>query len=335
LKLGIYVLKRLILLIPLLIGIFTIIFCISHVIPGDPTLILAGKISTPEIRAEIRQRYGLDKPLYIQYYISLTKFLHGDLGKSIRTKRPVIVDIIDFFPASIEVIVVGIIISVIISIPLGVISSTRKDSPIDHLVRLFALGGTAMPNYWLALSLQILFSYGLHLLPLTGRIDVFLAPKHVTGLYMLDSLLTGNWPALKSALSHIIMPAFVLSLSPLAVLMRMTRSSMLDVMGQDYVRTAKAYGFSNRITVYKYALKNAIIPTITHIGMSFAYMFGGTVIVETVFDWPGIGLYITDSILYLDFPAIIGGVIISSLIVIFSNLAVDIIYAFVDPRIRY
>lgn len=323
-------------IVPVLIGVLTIAFVISHVIPGDPVRLMAGKLAGEEVWQVIRREYGLDKPLYEQYINYIVGFfLRGDLGRSLRTRQPVFVDLIEYFPATFELVTVSMVVSVLVAIPIGVVSATKKDRPADHGSRLFALSGVAMPAFWLAILLQIVLGYGLHLFPISGRIDITLAPKHITGSYLIDSLLEGDLTAFWNSVQHMIMPVMVLSFGSLSVITRMVRSSMLEVLGQDYVRTARAYGLADRVVVYGYALKNAMIPAMTHIGMSYGTLFGYTVLVETVFDYPGVGLYITNAILYLDFPAIIGATILLSLAVVLANLAVDFVYCLLDPRIRY
>lgn len=331
-----YALLRLVQIIPVLIGVLTITFVISHVIPGDPVRLMAGKLAGEDVWQVLRKEYGLDKPLYEQYINYIAGFfLRGDLGRSLRTRQPVMSDLADYFPASFELVTMSMLVSVLVAIPIGVVSATRKDKLIDHGSRLFALSGVAMPAFWLAILLQLILGYGLHLLPISGRIDMALAPKPITGSYLVDTLLERDFSAFWNALQHMLMPVMVLSFGSLSVITRMVRSSMLEVLGQDYVRTARAYGLADRRVVYGYALKNAMIPAMTHIGMSYGTLFGYTVLVETVFDYPGVGLYITNAILYLDFPAIIGATILLSLVVVVANLAVDFVYCLLDPRIRY
>jgi peptide/nickel transport system permease protein len=228
-----------------------------------------------------------------------------------------------------------VILCIPIAIILGVISATHKDKLPDHITRLIALSGVAMPPFWLGILLQLVLAYWAGIFPVGGRIDIELTPTHITGMYLLDSLLTLNGAAFLSALSHILLPATVLTFGILATLVRMTRSSMLDFLSHDSIRTARAMGLSNRKVIYKYALKNAILPTTTHIGMSFGTLFGYTVLVEQIFVYPGLGKYITDAILYLDYPGIIGATIVLAFLVLIVNLIVDFAYCFLNPRIRY
>ncbi len=331
-----YLLKRVLEFFPALLGVLTIGFIISHVIPGDPVALAAGLRATPEVRESMRIALGFDKPLPVQWanYVA-GFFLHFDLGKSLNTKNYVISDVFTFLPASIELVTTAMILVVLLSIPLGVFSATHKDKPVDHAARLFALGGVAIPDFWLGMMLQFLFAYILHWFPISGRIDPSFLPQHVTGLYLLDSLLTANWSSFVNAISHITLPAVVLALQAQTIITRMTRSSMLEELQKDYVRTSRAYGFAERTVVYRHVLKNALIPTTTHFGIAFGGLFAYTVIIEKVFDFPGIGLYVANAVLLLDFPAIIGGMLFLAIIVIATNLVIDLIYLAIDPRIKY
>ncbi len=327
---------RLLFLIPVLVGVLTLAFVLSHVIPADPVALAAGQRASPEDRAALARKFGLDKPLYIQYYNYLSGFfLRLDLGKSLATKNYVMQDLVNYFPASLELVTTAMIITVLVSIPLGVLSAAYKDKAVDHGARTFAICGTAIPDYWLAMILQILIAWNLGILPVGGRIDPNVIPPRVTGMLMVDSLLEGNLAAFQSAFLHIILPAVVLSVGSIGILTRSVRSSMLDVLGKDYVRTSRAYGYRERTVVYRHALKNGLIPPVTYIGIQYAGMFGYAVVVEKIFAYPGIGLYIANSVLNVDYPAIIGGMIFLSLIVLITNLFVDILYVVIDPRVTY
>lgn len=318
-----------------ILGVVIITFTISHVIPGDPTVLLLGQESTKEQIEHARKQYGLDKPWPIQFVTYVKRLLRGDLGQSMMTRRPVIEDLIAYFPASLELVISAIFISIFLGIPIGVISATRRNSILDHCSRIFAIGGVSMPHFWFGILLQLVFAYSLRLLPVSGRVDFLLAPERITGLNLLDSFLTFDLPAFYSVLRHLIMPAFVLSFNTTAVYSRLTRAQMLEVMEKDFVRTAKAGGLPRRYVIYKYALKNALIPVVTHISMGLSVMFGTTVVVESVFDYPGLGLYLAKAILDLDFQAIIGTTLLISIIIVVVNLLVDFAYLFLDPRIRY
>jgi len=324
------------LLIPLVaIGVITIAFIVSHVIPGDPTVLLLGELAGKEQVEHARKLYHLDEPLPIQYLHYVKGLLRGNLGQSLMTQRPVMEDLKDFLPASVELVFSAVLIAVLFGIPIGVVSATRRNSLLDHFVRIFTLSGVSMPHFWFGILLQLVLAYTLKLLPVSGRVDFLMKPQQITGLLTVDSLVTLNFRAFFSAVRYLIMPAFVLSSNSMAVYSRMMRSQMLEVMERDFIRTAEAGGLSRRRVVYKYALKNALIPVVTHIGMSLSYLFGATVIVESVFDYSGLGNYLAKSLMNLDFSAIIGTTLLISMIVIVVNVLVDFVYLFLDPRIRY
>jgi len=297
-----------------------------------------GAHPTQEQIERARKELGLDKPLYIQFLIYMNKLLHGDLGVSIRTHRPVLSDILSFAPASLELVGTSIIIAVSIGIPLGVISATRKDSWVDHLSRLFSIGGVSIFTPWLGMIGQLLFFKWLGLLPVGDRISTTVSIQYpiqrITGSYLIDSLITGNFVAFRDVLAHLILPAFVVAAYPIGLVTRMTRSTMADILEEDYIRTAKAYGISGRTIAYRYALKNSLGPTITVLALSFAYSLVETFLVEMVFNWPGLGRYAAFSIISLDYPAIMGVAIFIALVYIVLNLIVDILQAVIDPRIR-
>jgi peptide/nickel transport system permease protein len=328
-------LKR-ILTLPLIAwGVITITFMISHVIPGDPTVLLLGDMAGKQEIEHTRRLYHLDKPLSAQYLFYIKALFKGDLGKSLSTQRPVSEDLKDFFPASVELIISAIFLAILFGIPIGIISATKRNSLLDHFSRIYSLSGVSMPHFWFGIILQLLLAFTLRLLPVSGRSDFFLRPEHITGLQLLDSLLTFNISAFFSTLKHLIMPAFVLSFNSMAIYSRMTRAQMLEIMERDYIRTARAGGLSQRKVIYKYALKNALIPVVTSVGMSVSYLFGATVIVESVFDYPGLGLYLAKALLNLDFSAIMGTTLLIAMIVVVVNTLVDLVYMVLDARIRY
>jgi len=335
LKVWQYILKRLVSVIPVFLGITMLTFFIAHVIPGDPVTLALGAKATAQQRAAFREKMGMDKPLIAQYAIYLNQILHGDLGISLRTKRSVVKDLLTYFPATLELTVVAIIICVLFGIPLGIISAVKKDKPIDHAARVFSLLGVSMPIFWLGFMLLILFYMVFPILPGGGRISLFITrPTRITGLYLLDSILSGNWAAFKDSLWHIILPASTLGFCYIAVISRMTRSSMLNVLRQDYIRTAKTKGLSEKEVIRRHALRNSLIPVVTVAGALLGQLMSGTVLTETVFTWPGIGLYAVQSIMYLDFKSIIGFTIVVSFVYVIANLVVDILYVIIDPRIR-
>jgi len=334
-----YIFKRLLLLVLVVLIVVTVTFVLSHVIPGDPARLYAGPHARFEQIEKARTELGLDKPLWEQYAIYWIRLFSGDLGMSIHTRRPVTQDLMDYFPATVELTTVSMTLTVIIGILLGIVSALHKDEAPDHASRLYALTGVAMPVFWLGILAQLFIGYTLGLLPISGRVDAMIEliypTKRITGLLLVDSLTTGNIPAFLSALSHIILPTLTLSFATLAVVSRMMRALMLEVLDQDYIRTAKSLGLPDRLVVYKYALRNALIPVVTVIGLAFGYSLGGAFLVETVFDWPGLGRYTTDSIVTLDYPAILGVVILTSMVYVLVNLVVDVLYAYLNPKIRY
>jgi peptide/nickel transport system permease protein len=333
---GKYILRRLALMVPVLFGLTLLTFTMSHIVPGDPAMLAAGPQATREMVEQIREEFGLDRPLPVQYFNYVKGLAQGDWGRSILTRRPVLNDLRVFWPATIELVVVAMIISVSLGIPLGVISAVKHDRWPDHTSRVVALVGVSLPAFWLAILLQWTVGLNVGAIPIGGRISAHLgSPEGVTGLYVIDSILAGDMESLRSAVAHLILPAFTLSMAPLATVTRMTRSSMLDVLGQDYVRTARAKGLSERVVLRRHALRNAFIPTLTMIGLSLGWLMGGTVLVESIFDWPGVGLYAVNAALTLDFMPIMGIALIYGVIFSLLNLLVDVLYAFIDPRIRY
>jgi peptide/nickel transport system permease protein len=322
-------------MIPLLLGITLITFTISHLVPGDPARLAAGIRASTEVVEVLRHRLGLDKPVYVQYYLYMSRLLSGDFGTSIMTRRPVIEDIILRWSGTIELTTVAILFIIAIGIPLGIFSATNRDKPLDHASRIFSLLGVSMPAFWLVLILLLIFSKDLGLFPLGYRIDPTIDLQRITGFNILDSLLTLNFRALINSVWHIILPAFALGFQGLATVQRLLRSNMLDSLTQDYVKMARAKGLPERVVVYKHVLKNSMIPVVTVMALMFGGMLGGTFIVESLFSWPGLGRYGASAILQLDFPAIMGTTIMYTFIFALANLIVDIFYAYLDPRIRY
>jgi len=331
-----YVARRLLLIVPVLVGASIIVFLISNVLPGDPVVLLLGQHATKSQVENVREKLGLDKPLYIQYYLYIKGIFRGDFGTSIQTRRTVLSDLSSRFPASFELSTVSMILCMIIGIPLGIISAVKKDSPLDHVSRSSSLIGVSMPMFWLGFMALLVFYLKLGWFAGGGRIALQVSlPTRITGLYVLDSLFTGNWIALKSALNHLALPAFALSFTLIAIISRITRSSMLEVLGQDYVRTARSKGLKEQVVLYKHCLKNALLAVITVAGTLYGQLIGGLIVTETVFNWPGIGRYIVFSILYLDYKPIMGFTILIASSFVLINLLVDILYAVVDPRIVY
>jgi peptide/nickel transport system permease protein len=331
-----YILKRLVYLVPVLIGVTLLVFFISHAIPGDPARMMAGQKASRQAVENLRRSMGLDRPLPEQYVRFLWGLFHGDLGTSIRNQRPVLDDLADFFPATLELTLASMILCIAVGLPLGIVSAVRRNRPIDHISRVFSVFGVSMPVFWLGLMLLLLFYRNLGWLPGSGRLDVAMSPPaHVTGLYLVDSLLEGSWSKFLNALQHILLPAFCLSYVYLAIITRIVRSSMISVMGQDYITTARANGLSESTVILKHSLKNSLIPTVTITGLSIGELFGGAILTETIFNWPGMGKYVVDSVNFLDFPAIMGFTLVVSFAYVMINLLVDVLYGFLDPQIQY
>jgi peptide/nickel transport system permease protein len=329
----IFMTRRFVGILLVLAGVSVITFAISHLIPSDPVAAALGDRASEGQISQFRAEYGLDKPLAEQYLLYVSHLVHGDLGISIRTRNPVADDLRTFFPATFELSVAALLISLFMGIPLGIWSALFQDRLPDSIVRVFSLIGGSMPTFWLGLVL-IGVAYGrLGLLPSGGRIDDFIQPPPaITGLYVVDSLLSGNMVALKSSLQHLVLPAFTLGYFATAVIARMMRSSMLEVLPQDFIRTARAKGLSERLIILRHALPNAMIPSLTIIGIALGSLLSGAVLTETVFSWPGLGRYATASAMSLDFPAVMGVTLLAAVIYSVANLVVDLGYGWLDPR---
>jgi peptide/nickel transport system permease protein len=336
-----FVVKRLILLIPVLFGVTLLAFTLSHLI-GDPVAAYV-TLRTPEAQIQrIIIEKGLDKPIPTQYAIYIRDLIQGDWGLSRSVNdRPVTEVIKAFFPATFELTIAAFVVALVVGIPFGILSATHKDKPVDHVTRVVALSGVSIPIFWLGLLMLYVFYYyfqtiGLPYLPGGGRVSPYLSPPLVpiTGFLVLDGLLQLRPDALADALSHLVMPAFVLGYYSLALITRMMRSSMLEVMRQDYITLARAKGLSERIVIYRHAMKNAMLPTVTIVGVAFGSLLTGAPITETVFAWPGLGRWAAGAILSTDFAAISGFTIVAALVYVVTNLLVDILYGFLDPRIR-
>jgi len=331
-----YIVKRLVFLVVTLWGILTLTFFISRVIPGDPARLAAGIRAKPEQVKQLQKELGLDRPLIEQYGRYITNVVRGNLGKSIRTRRPVSVDLIEYFPATVELTVFAMILCLVVGIPLGIASAVWQGSFVDHVSRLVSTSAVSMPPFWLGLLLQLIFFRWLKLLPAMGRLSIYLSPPpHITGLYVLDSLLTGNWTTLGDSLVHLVLPGIALAAGSMAVISRMTRSSFLEVLSSDYIRTARSKGLPERVILLRHAFRNALLPIITSIGLQFGVLLAGAVPIEVVFTWPGIGLYAVQSILFSDFPALLGVTFVVAIVYSVLNLIVDLLYTVIDPRIRY
>jgi peptide/nickel transport system permease protein len=331
-----YLLRRLVGFVAVMVGISIITFGISHLVPADPAIVALGDHATDEQIDAFREKYGLNKPVLEQYWIYVTNLLRGDLGISLRTRRPVAADLHDFFPATFELSLTALILSILIGIPAGVLSATARNRLPDHFVRIISLIGGSIPIFWLGLIL-IGFFYGrLGWLPGGARIDKFIPPpEHVTGLFTVDSLLVGNYKAFWSSVHHLVLPALALGYFSTAIIARMMRSSMLEVLNQQYVLAARAKGLGQGLVVWRHAARNALIPTVTTIGVTFGSLLSGAVLTETIFSWPGLGRYATSSAINLDFPAVMGVTLLAALVYTVANLVVDVGYHWLDPRIHH
>ncbi|MGB5961018.1 MAG: ABC transporter permease [Coleofasciculaceae cyanobacterium] len=332
-----YIFKRLLNLIPVLLGITLLVFAFLHLIPGDPAVVMAGERATPEQVAALREQLGLNQPLPIQYLVFLSNLLRLNFGTSIISGVPIAEEIKTRWPATFELSVAAMLVATIIGIPAGVLAAVRKNSAVDNLTMSGSLLGVSLPVYWLGLLLVYLFAVNLQWLPPSGRIsiDAGFNFKPITGFYILDSLLQGDFITLQDVLAHLILPAITLGTIPLAILARITRSAMLEVLSQDYIRTARAKGLLERWVILKHALKNALLPVVTIIGLQFGTLLGGAILTETIFSWPGIGSWIYEGILSRDYPVVQGGVVFVAVAFVLINLLVDLSYAFFDPRIQY
>jgi peptide/nickel transport system permease protein len=305
-----------------------------RLIPGDPAHLLLGEYASPSDVTRIREKLGLDRSYFYQYFIYIRNLLSGVMGMSIRSGVPVFEEIFVRFLATVELSIAAILISSFIGIMAGVISAVRRYSLFDYVSMVLALVGISMPIFWLGLMLMYLFSVKLGILPMMGRFTMGLDYRPLTGIVILDSLFTGDLNLFFISLKYLIMPAFTLATIPMAVIARMTRSSMLEVISKDYIRTARAKGLSQGTVVFKHALKNAFLPIVTVIGLNFGLLLGGAVLTETIFSWPGLGRYVVDSLLARDYPAVQGCLLLFAVIMVIMNLFVDMIYFYIDPRLR-
>ncbi|MEM0090683.1 MAG: ABC transporter permease [Nitrososphaerota archaeon] len=332
-----YVARRILLGFFVVIGIIFITFFLSHVIPSNPAALWAGAHPTAQEIAAAKRQLHLNDPLYVQFYYYLANFVHGNLGVSIRTHNPVLSDIIFFLPNTLTLITLSLVFSALVGIPLGVVSAVKEYKAIDYAARIFAIAGIALPTFWLGMVLQLLFNKELNLLPVGGYISVSISYQypiiHLTGSYLLDSLITGNFPAFLSVVKHLILPVLTLASYPTGLVIRQTRAGMLEVLEENYIKTSKAYGIENRVINFRYALKNAINPVLIVLSLSFAYSLIGAFYVEDVFALPGLGQYATQSILSLDYPAILGVTIVVTIFYVVINLVVDVLQYYTDRRI--
>jgi peptide/nickel transport system permease protein len=328
--------KRLVTVIPTLIGVIVVTFLLTRVLPGDPAVYFAGPAATPQSIAEIRKTLGLDRPLPEQFAHYIRDLAHGDLGNSLSTGQPVMTEIVSRLPASAELTLLGLLLSVVIAVPLGIVAAVKQGSWIDHACRIVATAGVSLPVFFTGLLLVYAVYYLAGLAPAPiGRLDAFsTAPPQVTGFYLIDSLVAGDFALFRASLSQLVLPALTLGIFSLAPIARMTRASMLAVLSADFVRTARASGLSDRTVILTYAFRNAMLPVVTTLGMVFSFLLGANVLVEKVFAWPGIGSYAVEALIASDFAPVQGFVLTMAILYVALNLTIDVLYGVIDPRVR-
>ncbi|MFB2549617.1 ABC transporter permease subunit [Ensifer soli] len=330
-----FILGRLAILVPTFIGVSIIAFSFIRLLPGDPVMLMSGeRVMAPERHAEIMHQLGLDRPIYVQYLDYLGSLLTGDFGSSIVTKRPVLDDFVNLFPATLELSLCAILVAVCLGIPAGMLAAVKRGTWLDQTIMGTALVGYSMPIFWWGLLLIIFFSGYLQWTPVSGRISLIYFFPSVTGFMLVDSLLSGQAGAFRSAVTYLILPTIVLATIPLAVIARQTRSAMLEVLGEDYVRTARSKGLSAFRVVGIHALRNAMIPVVTTIGLQVGVLLAGAILTETIFSWPGIGKWMVDSVFKRDYAVVQGGLMLIAGVIMLVNLAVDLLYGLINPRIR-
>ena len=333
-----FLLRRLSLSVFVFIGVLILTFFVSRVIPGNPAALYAGARPRPEQVEAIKVKLGLDKPLHVQFLVYVSDLLDGDLGESYHSRRSINTDLSIFLPATLELVIAAVLIAMLVGIPIGVLAGAYPKSAFDYATRLVAIAGVSVPSFWLALIAQFIFFSSLGWLPLGGRISrdasLFYPIAAQTGFYLIDAAISSNWDAFFDAFHHLILPALVLSAYPLGVAIRMTQASMIEALAENYITSARAAGLSQRVILFKLALKNAIMPALTVVGLSFAYSITGAFLVETIFSWPGVGKYVTEAVLNVDFPVIIAVTLVVTIVYILVNLAVDLLQALLDPRVR-
>ncbi len=324
-------LNRLLWLAPTLLGLLAITFTISHVIPADPIAFIAGDNASAEQIAALKAKFGVDKPIPVQLWNYVIGVAQGDFGVSLYTQRPIADDLVSRLPATLELAFVSILLSAVIGIPLGVLAAVDRNSWLDHALRVFTVSGLAIAAFWLAILFQLLFAMEWGVTPLQGRIDGW-GPDPVTGFFLIDSAWAGDWEAFRSAAHHMVLPAVTLAFPAMATVMRFTRAGVLDAINSNYVDYQNAMGVPRRVVIWRYVLRNALIGTVTQLGLIFGNLIANAVVVEAVFDWPGLGLYAVNSILQSDYNAIMGFTLIMGAVFIIANLTVDIVHGLIDPR---
>jgi len=328
-----FIIRRSLIIIPTLLGVSIVVFLLLAITPGDPAELLLGERATVESLEAMREHLGLNEPLHVQYGLFLKRLVKLDLGETIWTRQKVIVEIKERFPATIELSLAAMFLSCFFGVILGIISASRQYSIFDYLSMVVSLVGVSMPVFWLGLVLMLIFSLNLGWFPLSGRIGVYTELDVITNFYVLDAIITRNWKALFDVLHHLALPALALSTIPMAIVARMTRSSMLEVLQQDYIKTARAKGLSEAKVVFKHALRNSLIPVVTVIGLQFGILLGGAILTEHVFAWPGVGKWLFEGVMKRDYMVIQGGTMMVATVFVIVNTLVDILYAFINPRI--
>lgn len=330
-----FILRKLLTVIPTFVGITLVAFTLIRLVPGDPIEVMVGERRLdPEMHAALMHQMGLDQPLYQQYFKYITGLVQGDLGMSLVTREPVLKEFLALFPATVELTLVALLLAMLVGMPAGMIAGLKRGSSVDHGVMGIAMTGYSMPIFWWGLIMIMFFSVDLGWTPVSGRISIEYDIPQRTGLLLIDSLLSGEEGAFLSACRHLILPVIVLGTVPMAVIARMTRSSMLEVLREDYIRTARAKGLAPLRVLVVHALRNALIPVITVIGLQVGSLLAGAVLTETIFSWPGIGKWLIDSIARRDYPVVQTGILVSASIFVFVNLIVDLLYGWVNPRMR-
>ena len=330
-----YILKRILMVIPVLLGVTVIIFLITRVLAPDPAPVVLGEHATTEAMAAWRADNGLDDPIWLQYINFIVGALQGNLGTSYYTHQPVTAEIAARFPATAELAICAIIVASIVGVALGVLAAVKKNKAADNVSMLIALVGVSMPIFWSGILLILLFSGILHWLPSSGRVSPLLQPSGGTGFFILDTIMQGNWAGLADVLVHLILPTLALSLYSMAIITRMTRSSMLETLNADYIRTARAKGLTRMRVIVIHALRNAMLPVVTVIGLQVGTLLAGAILTETIFSWPGLGRWLIDALQRRDYPVVQGGVLLVATMIILVNLLVDLLYGVVNPRIRH
>ncbi|QDP41229.1 ABC transporter permease [Radiobacillus deserti] len=330
-----YIIRRILLLIPVLLGVSLLTFSLLFLIPGDPAQSLLGQKGTEVQLEQLREEMGLDDPFLVQYGRYVGNVVQGDLGESVKSKEEVSVEISTRLPATMELTIFAMTVAIVIGVLAGVIAAVKQYSWFDNLSMTGALFGVSLPIFFLGLMMIWIFSVQLNILPASGRLSNHIELESITNFYLLDSILTGNWAAFKDVFLHLLMPGLALGTIPMAIIARMTRSSMLEVMKQDYIRTANAKGLAKPIVIFRHAIKNAFLPVLTVIGLQFGLLLGGAVLTETIFSWPGIGRYVLNAVLGRDYPVVQSSILIIATIFVIVNLITDILYKYFDPRISY